>query len=129
MVVSTINKESFKERMTSCAAAADICKTSLSHLVNFWSCVYMKALEIMRPKQTTRENTLLGKLGAEEKVPLPSSPSLLHLALHDVIRSALAAPLWDQTEKLCLEFYSVNYFEIFFSYFLLFQEFPGCQSG
>ena len=99
MVVSTINKESFKEPMTSYAAAADICKTALSHLVNFWSCVCMKVWEIMRPKQTTRENTLLGKLGAEEKVP-PPSPSFLHLALHDVIQAALAAPLWDQTEKL-----------------------------
>ena len=28
----------------------------------------------MRPKQTTRENTLSGKLGAEEKVPPPSLP-------------------------------------------------------
>ena len=106
MVVSTINKESFKERMTSCAVgAADICKTALSHLVNFWSCVCMKVCEIMRPKQTTRENTRsLGKLGAEKKV-LPPTPSLLHLALHDVIRAALAAPLWDQTEKLQLEFF------------------------
>ena len=69
----------------------------------------------MRPKQTTKENTLLGKLGAEEKVPPP--PSFLHLALHDVIQAALATPLWDQTDKLQLEFYSVNYFEIFFSYF------------
>ena len=99
MVVSTINKESFKEPMTSCAVgAADICKTALSHLVNFWSCVCMKVWEIMRPKQTTRENTLLGKLGAEEKVP-PPSPSFLHLALHDVIQAAHAAPLWDKTEK------------------------------
>ena len=98
MVVSTINKESFKEPMTSYAAAADICKTALSHLVNFWSCVCMKVWEIMRPKQTTRENTLLGKLGAEEKVP-PPSPSFLHLALHDVIQAAHAAPLWDKTEK------------------------------
>ena len=75
MVVSTINKESFKEPMTSYAAAADICKTALSHLVNFWSCVCMKVWEIMRPKQTTRENTLSGKLGAEEKVPPPPSLS------------------------------------------------------
>ena len=64
----------------------------------------------------------VGKVGGGGESP-PSPLSFLHLALHDVIQAALAAPLWDQTEKLQLEFYSVNYFEIFFSLTSECQEF------
>ena len=103
MVVSTINKESFKEPMTSRAVAAADIHSSVELPPLTWSTPQHMSWKLCVQSKQQGKTLCWESWGRRRKSPLPPS-SFLHLALHDVIQAALAAPLWDQREELWILF-------------------------
>ena len=109
MVVSTINKESFKEPMTSCAVAAADIHSSVELPPLTWSTLGHAYVSLgnYASKANNKGKHSVGKVGRGGESPPSLSPppsSFLHLALHDVIQAALAVPLWDQRKNIDLNF-------------------------